>query len=683
MSKAFCIILLLFPVLAIGQPCSTNNATNCNCPGGVISCDLLPDITISESALMNHLGGPDEFSQTGNGADNGRLRLSGSTPNIGFGPLAVSSEQLWVCGKDTFTVYPSTCSDGTSPQQLIKQIIYHKHGDTMSSYERSAGSMTYHPTHGHMHVDDWAIFTLRIKDSTEPDPLKWSVVGAGAKIGFCLMDYGTCSYYYGHCRDTANNILQNADFVNYGLGGGNYNCSPILQGISVGYTDIYGEHLEGMWIDIPPGTCNAEYWIVIEVDPNNNFLETNENNNWAAIPFTLTKQDTAGNPVAKISTGSYMAGNVIELCRNETILLTASAGYSYLWSDGSTTQSIEVDSTGSYFVTVHTPCGIATSDTLQVNMVTPAAPIVRGDTVCVHDRALLTAQGDGLISWYELPKGGLMLATGDTFQTPVLTGSTIFYAEQELTVPGKIFSAGPGDNTFGTGGNYNGNQHLEFYAYDDFTIESVKVYAQGAGNRTIELRNASGNKLMDTTIWIADGEQRVALGFDVQKGAIYQLGTQLNSNPALFRNNSGTAYPYILPGIVSIVTSSAGADYYYFFYDWEIRESNRLCSSNRIAVEAVVESCTGIRPSGDQNLFTLHPNPTSGTTSLSTLMTGSGRIQISLFDSKGILIWQSGFFESAGVFEYELPVGHLAPGVYYVNVLAGDTQAGAPLVVYE
>ena len=61
---------------------------------------------------------------------------------------------------------------------------------------------------------------------------------------------------------------------NYNLDGG-YGCSPIEQGISVGHTDIYGQHLDGMWVDIPPGTCNGDYWVVLEVDPHDAIIEEN------------------------------------------------------------------------------------------------------------------------------------------------------------------------------------------------------------------------------------------------------------------------------------------------------------------------------------------------------------------------------------------------------------------------
>src|SRR5690606_18647586 len=185
----------------------------------------------------------------------------------------------------------------------------------------------------HNHVDDWVVFTLREEDPNNPDTLSWTIVGEGAKIGFCLMDYGSCSYYNGHCRTVQKynqgTVLTNSSFPNYGLGGGSYSCSPVEQGISSGYTDIYDETLDGMWINIPPNICNGKYWIVAQVDPLNHFLEADETNNWTAVPYTLSKQTPAGSATASIalSDDEY-------LCNNDSITLTASIANSYLWSNG-------------------------------------------------------------------------------------------------------------------------------------------------------------------------------------------------------------------------------------------------------------------------------------------------------------------------------------------------------------
>ena len=58
------------------------------------------------------------------------------------------------------------------------------------------------------------------------------------------------------------NVLSQYDFPNYGLGGGSYGCSPISQGISSGYSNINGEYLDGMWLDVPVGTCNGNYIVI-------------------------------------------------------------------------------------------------------------------------------------------------------------------------------------------------------------------------------------------------------------------------------------------------------------------------------------------------------------------------------------------------------------------------------------
>ena len=80
--------------LFAGAQCSTTNATTCTCADGTTNCDLLPDIEASEYAFQTYQGGPNEYPQqnagisvNGQGPDDGRLRVSASTPNVGFGPL--------------------------------------------------------------------------------------------------------------------------------------------------------------------------------------------------------------------------------------------------------------------------------------------------------------------------------------------------------------------------------------------------------------------------------------------------------------------------------------------------------------------------------------------------------------------------------------------------------------------
>lgn len=613
------LVLGMFPAWMLAQaPCTTTNATGCVCATpGQNNCDLLPDIAISTYGLMNHMGGPTEYSQTGNGVNDGRLRVSGSTPNMGFGPFTVGAVNIWVCNTDTFTNYNTATQFCQYPKQLIKQKIYHKNGNNMTYTERWAGSMTYHPTHGHMHVDDWATFSLRIEDTNDPNPLNWPIVGTGAKVGFCLMDYGTCSGYSGHCRDSSNNVMMNGDFSNWGLGGGSYNCSPVEQGISVGHTDIYSENLDGMWIDIPPGTCNGDYYIVIEVDPNNNFLESDENNNWLAAPFTLTKQ---------VQLGQYQASVALNkspnLCAGDDITLTASAGNSYLWSNGATTQSITVNQAGSYTCSVTAPCGSDVSAPVVVTISgTAQAPVAQGDAICEGTSATLTVSGTGNFNWFDAPTSGNLVGTGPSFSTPALFANANYYVEKVEDIPGSLHTVGPFDGSIGTGAMHTNNtRYLEFDAVTDFTLKSVWVNAGSAGNRTIELRDDNNTVLQSASAYIPAGASRVTLNFAVTQGTDLRLGLNTGSMTDLYRNNGGVSYPYSVANVAEITGSSAGGQYYYFYYDWEIQEPDMSCSSARTMVTASVTpaptpTLSGLAPTYaiTQPSVTLAGSPSGGT----------------------------------------------------------------------
>jgi hypothetical protein len=480
----FAVIALLFfgTNLSTNAQCTTTDPTGCLCPDGTTECDLLPDITVSWWAIENYASGPDEYSQTGNGVNDGRLRITGSTPNIGYGPLTVRGSDYFVCGIDTLLGDPGVCADGSLPQQLITQRIYHKNNGVMTYYDRWAGAMTYHPTHGHNHVDDWGVFTLRLEDPNDPNPLNWAIVGDGAKLGFCLMDYGTCSTYPNHCKDINTDYMigttmLNGDFPNYGLGGGSYSCSPVEQGISSGYTDIYGEHLDGMWINIPPGTCNGDYWIVAEIDHHNSFLESDSTNNWTATPFTLTQQEPAGT-----TNFALTADNGTEFCAGGSTVLSAPAGINYLWNTGETTQTITVSQAGTYTVDLTNPCGTGTSDPTTITILSvPSAPVLTGDTVvCMGQSTVLTSTGNN-VTWFD--GNGIEIGTGNTFTTPALTSDSTFYAESGNYIAGVTDFTGLTDTSNTGGGFFTNVQALIFDVTVPLTIKSVKVIADGAGDR--------------------------------------------------------------------------------------------------------------------------------------------------------------------------------------------------------
>ncbi len=607
-------VILLFWQISNAQPCTTTNAAGCYCNDGSNNCDLLPDITVGTHTLsVGGNNGVIEYSQSSS-TNPGQLRISVETPNIGHGPLSTKTTTIYICGSDTFYgTAPATCPDGSAPKTRVNQRVYHKNGSTMTYYDRPAGTMTYHPTHGHMHYDDWGIYTLRLQVPGESNPLNWPIVGTGAKLGFCLLDYGDCSTY-GDCHDSLGNVLLNGDFENFGLGGGGYNCTPDQQGITVGWADVYYQYLDGMFIQIPPGTCNGQYYIVVQIDPHNYFIEESENNNVIAMPWTLTQQNAPGNPQCTITQSSSSGGT--SFCAGDIVTLTVDqAAYSYSWSNGATTRSINVTSAGPYTCTINYPCGIVTSSPVTVSFTNPSQPVTTNTSICGPGNTTLTATSNGSISWFTNSSGGSPVASGNNLILTNVQSTTTYYAENTISVNGASSYNQPNANTIGAGANFTDSTRYEiFTVLNPCILKSVKVYASGAGNRKIVLRDQNGTALQSVTANVPNGESTVTLNFNLTPG-IYRLGYG-NGTPNLFRNNSGVTYPYTLPGLISITGSSAGNSYYYYYYNWEIQTLPTLCTnSNRTPATVTVNSIPSPVVTGSSTIcngVSVNLNATSG-----------------------------------------------------------------------
>jgi len=581
----------------------------------------MPDIGISYDCLanidgeINHLESP------------GKFQLSVSTTNTGHGPLRVIASDYYVCGTDTILSpggVTGTCADGTYLHQLIWQRIYHKSGPNMGYADRWAGSMTYHPTHDHMHIDDWGVYSLRDSVPGLP-PEQWPILADGAKLGFCLMDYGDINVYPTHFRDENGEIISQDQIDNYGLGGGAYECGLTNQGISVGFTDIYYYYLDGMFVDLPDGFCNGEYWLVAIVDPHDFFLEEDETNNVGVAKVTLTQQNGLGANAQKIN----VTGGT-HICHGDYTTLSAYPdALSYEWSNGSTSQTIEVTESGTYYVMMESACGLVQSEEIIINVTeeiaTPEFTSEEGDlTTCVDDpiNIILASElgENNILNWYSTMNATTPLHTGPILELDGLSTTTTFYADIIHTTLSEPTYNEPHDDQIGNsavnGIQFNGE--LLFNVNSPFTLKSVKVFAiesATANPRTIQVVDAADNILGEITADIPDGESRVELNFYLPPGEGYRL--RATENPRMKRNDENVNYPYTLGNNVGIIyDSNYGMDYYYYFYDWEIKEPDLVCTTQRLPVTIVVAICSGLSNIPPTQI-TVYPNPATDILSLS------------------------------------------------------------------
>lgn len=117
-----------------------------------------------------------------------------------------------------------------------------------------------------------------------------------------------------------------------------------------------------------------------------------------SLPNGCSSTASANVTVADIPVPAITGNTTI--CQGQTTTLTANGGVSYNWSDGSSTNSINVSQNGVYSVTATNTegCSASTNVTVTVNPL-PNVSITGNSSFCQGDNATLTATGANSYVW--------------------------------------------------------------------------------------------------------------------------------------------------------------------------------------------------------------------------------------------------------------------------------------------
>lgn len=134
------------------------------------------------------------------------------------------------------------------------------------------------------------------------------------------------------------------------------------------------------------------------ISSGNQWVDVTNSNGCTTRAFITTTVTVDNSLSATIS-----ASGSTTICQGSKVILTASEGSSYLWSNGATTRSIEVSTGGNYSVWVtnangcsaRSPATIVTVTQLPNLFISPSGPT----TFCAGDAVLLTASTDGSYLW--------------------------------------------------------------------------------------------------------------------------------------------------------------------------------------------------------------------------------------------------------------------------------------------
>ncbi|MBP8822408.1 MAG: VCBS repeat-containing protein [Flavobacteriales bacterium] len=377
-------------------------------------------------------------------------------------------------------------------------------------------------------------------------------------------------------------------------------------------------------------------------------------------------------------TPSITADGPTTICPQDQVVLTSSPAAGYAWSNGSDQQSISVNAAGTYSVTVQGACGEFTStDILVDHLNAPEAPQSDDVSIPAAGTAVLTAAGDS-IQWFDAPGAVVPVGQGSPWTTPWLTENTTFWCADLGQNGGEPLYGGRTNRSNAGAYQTNASYYLHFSTVEEMIVQSVKVYANGAGFRTIALVEEPGGSVVTSGVFnIPNGESRVQLDWTVAADGDYGLRI-LSGEPQLWRDGEGssTSYPYDLGGLGAITGSNAGSgSYYYFFYDWEVAAPAVWCASARTPVDVSVGPM-GVAAEQAENALRLFPNPATDRIRLSAGFP-PGQCVAEFLDLAGRVCLEANI---QGATTSMVDVAALAPGVYTVKLRGGNGVLTASFV---
>jgi hypothetical protein len=399
-----------------------------------------------------------------------------------------------------------------------------------------------------------------------------------------------------------------------------------------------------------------------------------------AISQSIAVTYVADQPAGIIASGDT------HICDNSSTTLVATQGTAYLWSNGETTPTIEASVAGDYTVQVTGLCGASTSEPITIEVSSSPTPAVTSVEIQAGTAATFTVNGGLNVSWYDSANGTTPIATGNTFTTPTLNASASYWVEDVAVYPGDVATGGKTEQTINNEGQYQSNTtyFLLFDAMEDVIINTVKVYAAGAADRTIAVVDAVGNTIATGTFTIPDGESIVTLNFFVPAGTGYGLRL-VGNNPQMWRDKDSAspfAYPFNIGNLVSITnTNVSGANtynYYYYFYDWNVQAPDFTCTSDRVEVQATIISVDEISNVSNMQLY---PNPAKDLVNITFGSLVSSTLQVQVIDQAGRIILSQQYNCNTGANTHQMNVANLASGIYQLQLNMGNQTATRKIVV--
>ncbi|MFN8299792.1 MAG: T9SS type A sorting domain-containing protein [Chitinophagales bacterium] len=445
---------------------------------------------------------------------------------------------------------------------------------------------------------------------------------------------------------------------------------------------------------------------------------------------------TASQTVTSIPIAANIsAGGPLTFCSGGNVVLTAAAGNSaYAWSTGATTQSITVSTSGTYSVTATNGSCTATDSKVVTVTSNNLSPVITPPSanICAGGSVTLDA-GAGYDSYVWSTTDNTQSTTvnsGNTYTVTVMQGTCTGTASAVVTlgnfpVAVNITPAGPvnacaGDQvTLDAGAGYNsynwssggGTQSAVVTTSGSYVVTVVQNGCIGKDTVVVNVHPLPDPVITPSSISICDGQTAT---LDAGAGfSSYQWSNNSTTQSIVVSNAgnydvtvtqngcTGTTQQAAVVNVTSVPdatitltsnnvlhTAPGAASYTWYHNQTQISNATdsvytvpagtfglyTVIAANGICADTASITISSINDLASVTDFNLMPNPAKDNLLISYNALAAGETQLLVFDLSGKLVMQiASGYKQAGKYEYNIPVGNFAQGVY---VLTLQTENG-------
>ena len=324
-------------------------------------------------------------------------------------------------------------------------------------------------------------------------------------------------------------------------------------------------------------------------------------------------------------------GKDTTFCANSILLDAQNSGSNYLWSDGSTLQTLLATNAGTYSVTVTSPFGCYAYDTLVITHLPPYINLGSDNTTC--DSILLDAQNPGsTFLWSDGSTNQTLMAYASGAYIVTVTNASLCENSDTINItlaPHPFINFG-NDTTFCGSGILNANNAGSVYLWNGGqTTQTILV--DSSSTYSVLVTNTDGCTASDSIVvsiyplpqinfiaFVSDTICRNAgmqtINAAIPPGGIYYLNNSVYT--------STTIDPNTLPAGINVIS------YQY---------TDSLGCKDSVSNNFWVDDCTAINSIGEISNINIIPNPASD---YFTVHTSISNYSVKLFSAKGELVFE-------------------------------------------